>query len=151
MLPISITDQGCKPTCESRLLSATTVTLLTCAWQVRKPANELLDELSVPYEDEGDYVVIKHAALFTSTLLSKVLQVSIKAATPPVPCPALSPVCPFSSHDATSHLTMLHLRPADTPEPCITAGANMPRISSHLTNHCVAALVAWTAQLTFLL
>lgn len=48
------------------------------AWplQVRKPAHELLDELSVPYEDEGDYVVIKHAALFTSTLLSKVLQVS---------------------------------------------------------------------------
>jgi len=43
--------------------------------QVRKPANELLDELSVPYEDEGDFVVIKHAALFTSTLLSKVLQV----------------------------------------------------------------------------
>ena len=45
--------------------------------QVRKPANELLDELSVPYEDEGDYVVIKHAALFTSTLLSKVLQVQL--------------------------------------------------------------------------
>lgn len=43
---------------------------------MRKPAHELLDELSVPYEDEGDYVVIKHAALFTSTLLSKVLQAS---------------------------------------------------------------------------
>ncbi len=43
--------------------------------QVRKPANELLDELAVPYEDEGEFVVIKHAALFTSTLLSKVLQV----------------------------------------------------------------------------
>ena len=65
------------------------MTLLTSAWQVRKPANELLDELSVPYEDEGDYVVIKHAALFTSTLLSKVLQVSSMAATQPVPCPAL--------------------------------------------------------------
>ena len=49
--------------------------LLDRQLQVRKPANELLDELSVPYEDEGDYVVIKHAALFTSTLLSKVLQV----------------------------------------------------------------------------
>lgn len=47
---------------------------LFSAMVVRKPANELLDELSVPYEDEGDYVVIKHAALFTSTLLSKVLQ-----------------------------------------------------------------------------
>ena len=49
--------------------------LATRFLQVRKPANELLDELSVSYEDEGDYVVIKHAALFTSTLLSKVLQV----------------------------------------------------------------------------
>jgi hypothetical protein len=27
----------------------------------------------VPYEDEGDYIVVKHAALMTSTLLSKVL------------------------------------------------------------------------------
>jgi thiamine thiazole synthase len=47
---------------------------LFSAMVVRKPAHELLDELSVPYDDEGDYVVIKHAALFTSTLLSKVLQ-----------------------------------------------------------------------------
>ncbi len=44
--------------------------------QVRKPAHELLDELNIPYEDEGDMVVIKHASLFTSTLLSKVLAVS---------------------------------------------------------------------------
>lgn len=43
--------------------------------QVRKPAHNLLDELKVPYQDEGDYVVIKHASLFTSTLLSKVLAV----------------------------------------------------------------------------
>lgn len=43
--------------------------------QVRKPAHNLLDELNVPYQDEGDYVVIKHASLFTSTLLSKVLAV----------------------------------------------------------------------------
>lgn len=28
----------------------------------------------MPYEDDGDYVVVKHAALMTSTLLSKVLQ-----------------------------------------------------------------------------
>ena len=28
----------------------------------------------MPYEDEGDYVVVRHAALMTSTLLSKVLQ-----------------------------------------------------------------------------
>lgn len=30
----------------------------------------------IAYEDEGDYVVVKHAALVTSTLLSKVLAVS---------------------------------------------------------------------------
>ena len=42
---------------------------------MRKPAHNLLDELNVPYQDEGDYVVIKHASLFTSTLLSKVLAV----------------------------------------------------------------------------
>ncbi|KAJ3074460.1 thiamine metabolism- protein [Podochytrium sp. JEL0797] len=40
---------------------------------IRKPANALLDELEIPYEDEGDYVVVKHAALFTSTVLSKTL------------------------------------------------------------------------------
>ena len=43
---------------------------------IRKPAHVLLDELDVPYEDEGNYVVVKHAALFTSTLLSKVLSLS---------------------------------------------------------------------------
>lgn len=43
---------------------------------VRKPANKMLDDLEVAYEDEGDYVVVKHAALVTSTLLSKVLAVS---------------------------------------------------------------------------
>mmetsp|Transcript_30434 Transcript_30434/g.79165 ORF Transcript_30434/g.79165 Transcript_30434/m.79165 type:complete len:280 (+) Transcript_30434:661-1500(+) len=41
---------------------------------VRKPAHALLDNLNVPYEDEGDYVVVKHAAQLTSTLLSKVLE-----------------------------------------------------------------------------
>jgi thiamine thiazole synthase len=60
---------------------------------IRKPANVFLDEVGIPYEDEGDYVsaksslyrwcltfrcifnqvVVKHAALFTSTVLSKVL------------------------------------------------------------------------------
>ena len=40
---------------------------------MRKPADAFLSEIGVPYEDEGNYVVVKHAALFTSTLLSKVL------------------------------------------------------------------------------
>lgn len=46
---------------------------LFSAMCVRKPAHKLLDELEIPYEDEGNFVVIKHAAQFTSTLLSKVL------------------------------------------------------------------------------
>jgi len=40
---------------------------------VRKPAHLFLKELGVPFEDEGHFVVVKHAALFTSTLLSRVL------------------------------------------------------------------------------
>jgi len=40
---------------------------------IRKPAELFLQKLGVPYEDEGSFVVVKHAALFTSTLLSKVL------------------------------------------------------------------------------
>ncbi|KAI0768989.1 Thi4-domain-containing protein [Trametes elegans] len=40
---------------------------------VRKPADRFLEELGVPYEDEGAFVVVKHAALFTSTILSRVL------------------------------------------------------------------------------
>ena len=40
---------------------------------LRKPADAFLREVGVPYEDEGNYVVVKHAALFTSTLLSRVL------------------------------------------------------------------------------
>ncbi|SCU96570.1 LANO_0E13828g1_1 [Lachancea nothofagi CBS 11611] len=47
---------------------------LFSAMIMRKPAHLFLDELEIPYEDEGDYVVVKHAALFTSTVLSKVLQ-----------------------------------------------------------------------------
>ncbi|KAI0670851.1 Thi4-domain-containing protein [Trametes maxima] len=40
---------------------------------VRKPAERFLQELGVPFEDEGAFVVVKHAALFTSTILSRVL------------------------------------------------------------------------------
>jgi thiamine thiazole synthase len=47
---------------------------LKIAMVMRKPAELFLNEIGVPYEDEGDFVVVKHAALFTSTLLSKVLQ-----------------------------------------------------------------------------
>ncbi|KFA66874.1 hypothetical protein S40285_02303 [Stachybotrys chlorohalonatus IBT 40285] len=47
---------------------------LFSAQVVRKPGDVFLREIGVPYEDEGDFVVVKHAALFTSTILSKVLQ-----------------------------------------------------------------------------
>ncbi|KAF8631032.1 hypothetical protein AX15_002643 [Amanita polypyramis BW_CC] len=40
---------------------------------IRKPADVFVQGLGVPYEDEGSFVVVKHAALFTSMLLSKVL------------------------------------------------------------------------------
>ena len=46
---------------------------LFSAMVVRKPGEKFLDEVGVPYEDEGNYVVVKHAALFMSTLLSRVL------------------------------------------------------------------------------
>lgn len=47
---------------------------LMSAMVVRKPADVFLRQVGVPFDDEGDYVVVKHAALFTSTVLSKVLQ-----------------------------------------------------------------------------
>ncbi|KAF7190943.1 Thiamine thiazole synthase [Pseudocercospora fuligena] len=50
---------------------------LFSAMIMRKPADAFLREIGVPYEDEGPdsaFVVVKHAALFTSTVLSKVLQ-----------------------------------------------------------------------------
>lgn len=46
---------------------------LFSAMVIRKPAEKFLDEIGVPYEDEGSYVVVKHAALFTSTIMSKLL------------------------------------------------------------------------------
>ncbi|KAF8158131.1 Thi4 family-domain-containing protein [Crassisporium funariophilum] len=46
---------------------------LMTAMVIRKPADSFLREIGVEYEDEGPFVVVKHAALFTSTLLSKVL------------------------------------------------------------------------------
>ena len=50
---------------------------LFSAMVMRKPADAFLREIGVPYEDDGpdsSFVVCKHAALFTSTILSKVLQ-----------------------------------------------------------------------------
>lgn len=46
---------------------------LFSAMVMRKPADAFLRELGVPFEDEGNFVIVKHAALFTSTVLSKVL------------------------------------------------------------------------------
>lgn len=47
------------------------------AMVIRKLSHLFLKEFGVPYEDEGVYVVLKHAALFNSSVLSKVLQFSI--------------------------------------------------------------------------
>lgn len=47
---------------------------LFSAMVMRKPADVFLTDLGVPFEEEGNFVVVKHAALFTSTVLSKVLQ-----------------------------------------------------------------------------
>jgi cysteine-dependent adenosine diphosphate thiazole synthase len=41
---------------------------------VRKPADVFLDELDIPYEEKEHHVVIKHAALFTSTVMAKLLR-----------------------------------------------------------------------------
>lgn len=49
---------------------------LFSAMVLRRPADQFLTELGVPFEEEPNnpnFVVVKHAALFTSTLLSKVL------------------------------------------------------------------------------
>nr|AFK48432.1 unknown [Lotus japonicus] len=46
---------------------------LFSAMVVRKPAHLFLNELGVDYDEQDNYVVIKHAALFTSTIMSKLL------------------------------------------------------------------------------
>lgn len=46
---------------------------LFSAMVLRKPADAFLNDIGVPFEDDGNYVVVKHAALFMSTLMSKVL------------------------------------------------------------------------------
>ena len=52
---------------------------LFSAMVVRKPAHHFLNELGIEYEDEGDFVVAKHSALVTSTLLAKVPPRSARA------------------------------------------------------------------------
>eukprot|EP00210_Caulerpa_lentillifera_P007719 g7365.t1 len=47
---------------------------LFSAMVVRKPAHQFLDELEINYDEEENFVVVKHAALVTSTLLTKVLE-----------------------------------------------------------------------------
>lgn len=46
---------------------------LFSAMIVRKPAHHFLDELGIEYDEEDNFVVIKHAAIFTSTIMSKLL------------------------------------------------------------------------------
>ena len=46
---------------------------LFSAMVVRKPTHLFLDEIGVEYDEQDNYVVIKHAALFTSTIMSKLL------------------------------------------------------------------------------
>lgn len=52
------------------------LSLASCvyAWQLTGPQDVFLTDLGVSFEDEGNFVVVKHAALFTSTILSKVLE-----------------------------------------------------------------------------
>jgi hypothetical protein len=38
----------------------------------RKPSHLFLDDVGVPYEDEGNFVVVKHAALFTATVSTRI-------------------------------------------------------------------------------
>jgi len=47
---------------------------LFSAMVLRKPADVFLRDVGVPFEDEGEYVVVKHAALFTSAILERVLR-----------------------------------------------------------------------------
>mmetsp|Transcript_66064 Transcript_66064/g.167441 ORF Transcript_66064/g.167441 Transcript_66064/m.167441 type:complete len:343 (+) Transcript_66064:171-1199(+) len=46
---------------------------LFSAMVVRKPGHTLFDELEVPYDDKGDYVVCKHAALFMGSVIRAAL------------------------------------------------------------------------------
>jgi len=51
---------------------------LMSAMVVRKPAHKFLDEVGIPYIDKSNYVVVEHAALFTSSMISKVIRGGVK-------------------------------------------------------------------------
>lgn len=46
---------------------------LFSAMVIRKPADKILDELGVPYIEKDNYVILKHAAQYTSQVLAKAL------------------------------------------------------------------------------
>ncbi|KAG6476049.1 thiamine thiazole synthase 2, chloroplastic-like [Zingiber officinale] len=46
---------------------------LFSAMVIRKPAHLFLDELGVPYDEADNYVVVRHAALLISTIMSRLL------------------------------------------------------------------------------
>ena len=64
---------GCQNVCGDYAGGAWLGGQLFSGMVVRKPAHEFLTEIGVAFEDEGDYVVVKHAALVTSTLLARVI------------------------------------------------------------------------------
>lgn len=82
---------------------------------IRKPAHALLDELKVAYEDEGDYVVVKHAALMTSTLLSKVRALSLSSGWTAV---ANSPASKSKLMNWVHQFLSLHTRLILVPDVC---------------------------------
>ena len=73
--------------------------------QVRKPADLLLDELEIPYDDEGAFVVVKHASLFTSTLLAKVMAVCARPINPLTMCGRASRFAMFILFVTIAHQT----------------------------------------------
>eukprot|EP00741_Cyanophora_paradoxa_P021810 tig00000241_g21053.t1 len=51
---------------------------LFSAMVVRKPAHEFLKELGIAYDEKDNYVVVKHAALTTATLIAKCIENGVK-------------------------------------------------------------------------
>jgi len=67
---------------------------LMSAMIVRKPAHLWLDELGIEYEEMDRFVIVKHAALFTSTIMAKVLAADVpRSVHPPGNPPPARPPC----------------------------------------------------------